>query len=64
MKLADIVRVELVDTDEDADRRRSKCPGEDRSQDGELAFVEVVDKARVKLQANDQMKGSYSMTSK
>ena len=45
----DVVRVELVDTDEHTDGSRAQCPRENLSEDGELAGVEVVDEDRIEL---------------
>ena len=45
----DVVRVELVDTDEHPNGGRAQCPREDLSEDGELAGVEVVDEDRIEL---------------
>jgi hypothetical protein len=45
----DVVRVELVDTGEDADGRRTQSPVHGRAKLRELAGVEVVDDERIEL---------------
>ena len=45
----DVVGVELVNTDEHADGRRTESPFGEGAEEGELARVEVVHAARVKL---------------
>ena len=44
-----IVRVELVDADEDTDSRRTQHPGQSPAKHGELAGVEVIDEDAVEL---------------
>ena len=45
----DVVGVELVNTDEHADGRRTESPFGEGAEEGELARVEVVDEERIEL---------------
>jgi hypothetical protein len=48
----DIVRIELVDANEDTDSRRAERPLERLAENRPLALVDVVDQQRVKLWAS------------
>lgn len=61
MDLTDVVRVELVDTDEGGYCRGPQRPRRDGTEDGELALVEVVDKNGVELGGNSQSMGNGSV---
>ena len=45
----DVIRVELIDTNEHTDGRRTQCPREEGTKEGELAGVQVIDEKGVEL---------------
>lgn len=50
-QLTDVIRVELVHSYESSDSSSSQGPCAEGTQDGELAFVHVVDKNGIKLKS-------------
>lgn len=48
-KHTNIICIELVDADQNADGRGPERPGHRGAENGELALVEIVDKDRIEL---------------
>lgn len=58
MARTDIISIELVHPYECTGSREPEDPGEERAQDGELAFVQVVGEGRVELVQSKRSKFS------
>ena len=61
-KRTDIVRIELINTHANRERRHAQRPGQDRCERGELAFVDVIHQDGIELGINDSKAEQISHT--
>ena len=52
-KHTDIVRIELINAHASCERHHAQCPGQDRCECGELAFMDIIHQDGIELGNND-----------
>lgn len=55
-KPTNVIRVELVDANQHPDGRSPECPGHQRTEDGELALMKIVDEDGIELREVSSIK--------